>query len=125
MKYEVVGWTAWNDAKYPEFEYVSDEDSQEAWDAVIKNVRDNGYSFGGDAHQNRKDCTPVLNNGKSFRCSMREWGALMAEAWEVPDEDGYAYMLWYMDDYNEEHRPEGLQTPVYPTAGVDKKRIVR
>lgn len=125
MPYEVIGWTAYDNGKYPSFEYVSDEDSQEAWDAVAKNIRDNGYSFGGDAHQNRVGCTPILNNGHAFRCSMREWGALMADAWQVTKEGGYAYMLWYMDDFNEESRPEGLQQPVYPKPGVDQKRIVR
>ena len=124
MKYEVVGWTAYDDQKYPSYEYVSDEESQKAWDAVAKEIREKGYSIGGDAHQFREDCTPVLNDGSAFRCSMREWGALMADAYGVGDEK-YSYMLWYMDDYNESSRPEGKQTPIYPTPGVDKTRIVK
>ena len=61
---------------------------------------------------------------------MREWGWLMADAWlpkkeEFPYGDDYRYMLWYMDDFNEELRPEGMKEAVYPEIAVDEKRIVK
>lgn len=121
MKYEVIGWTSYDDPDYATFEEKSPEEYLAARLAVIEDVRQKGYSFGGDSHQNVAFCTPVLNDGRKFCCSMREWGALMAEALREPKDD-ISYMIWYMDieieyDDNDDRRV------VYPTEGVDRSKI--
>ena len=125
MKYEVIGWTSFNNRRYDDFEEKDYNDDCVARLAIIEDIRKNGYSFGGDAHQYIKGCAPVLNNGKIYRCSMRVWGAIMAEAWNAPNEDGYGYMIWYMDDYRVEDRPENARKLKYPKSKVDRKRIIR
>lgn len=116
--YEVIGWTGKpEDYGCEGFEAKSNEDYEAARYAVIKEIRKHGYSFAGDLFV---DFMPVLNNGKVFDgFSWRGWGAVMADAWKNPDD--YAYMLWYMDDYNVEGRPVAHK---YPDEGVDKSRIV-
>ena len=125
IKYEVVGWTSFLNKNYYDFEGKDYKDVYAARLAIIENIRKNGYAFGGDAHQYAKGCCPILNNGEAFRCSMREWGALMAEAWNAPNDDGYGYMIWYMDDYRVEDRHEKVRDLKYPVSKVDRKKIVR
>lgn len=124
IKYEVIGWTSFRNKHYYSFEGKDYKDACAARLAIIEDIRKNGYSFGGDAHQYIKGCAPVLNNGEMYRCSMREWGALMAEAWNAPNDDGYGYMIWYMDEYREEDRPEEVRELKYPKSKVNRKKIV-
>lgn len=125
IQYKVIGWTSFANKNYDSFNCADYRDYCTARLAVIEDVRKNAYAFGGDSHQYTKGCTPVLNNGKAFRLSMREWGALMAEAWETPNDDGYGYLIWFMDDYRKEERPEKLQTLKYPESKVDRRKILR
>ena len=124
-KYEVIGWTSFNNWRYEEFYGKDYNDYYSARLAIIEDIRKNGYAFGGDAYQEVKGCTPVLNNGKIYHCSMREWGAVMAEAWNAPNEDGYGYMIWYMDDYRKEDRPKKVRKLKYPKSKVDRKKIIQ
>ena len=89
--YKVIGWTDWDGDDYP-----VNKGSVATDLAVIECIRKNGYAFGGDSHQNRKGCCPVLNDGTKVRYSMRGWGSIMASALDIDDSDGYAYMEWYM-----------------------------
>lgn len=124
MKYEVIGWSSFNDKRYDSFTAEDYNDECAARLAIIDDIRKNGYAFGGDAHQNVSGCAPVLNNGAMYRRSMREWGAVMAEAWQTPNEDGYAYAVWYMDDRLTEDQPENARKIKYPESKVDIERIV-
>ena len=94
--------------------------------AVIECIRKNGYAFGGDSHQNREGCCPVLNDCTKVRYSMRGWGSIMASALDIDDSDGYAYMEWYMDAWTRTGMA-GVDCPprelVYPPKGVDKTQI--
>ena len=94
--------------------------------AVIECIRKNGYAFGGDSHQNKEGCCPVLNDGTKVRYSMRGWGSIMASALDIDDSDGYAYMEWYMDAWTRTGMA-GVDCPprelVYPPKGVDKTQI--
>lgn len=119
--YKVIGWTDWNDDKYPE------SDGSVAINlAIAECVRESGYRFGGDSHQNRTGCCPVLNNGTRVCYSLRGWGAIMAAALNIDDSDGYAYMEWYMDSWTRtglvgiESSPREL---IYPPKGVDESKL--
>ena len=116
--YKVIGWTDWDGNDYP-----VNKGSVATDLAVIECIRKNGYAFGGDSHQNRKGCCPVLNDGTKVRYSMRGWGSIMASALDIDDPEGYAYMEWYMDSWTRTGLV-GIDCPsrelVYPPKGVDK-----
>ena len=118
--FKVIGWTDYSDEKYPPA-----HESVAANQAIITELREKGYRFGGDAHQDRRGCCPVLNNGTRVCFSMRRWGAIMAEALGT-NTDKYAYMDWYMDCWRREGFVgcDGIERKsVYPRPGVDKTRI--
>ena len=119
--YKVIGWTDWDGNDYP-----VNEGSVAADLAVIECIRQNGYAFGGDSHQNREGCCPVLNDGTKVRYSMRGWGSIMASALNIDDPEGYAYMEWYMDAWTRTGMV-GVDCPprelVYPPKGVDKTKL--
>ena len=119
--YKVIGWTDWDGDDYP-----VNKGSVATDLAVIECIRKNGYAFGGDSHQNRKGCCPVLNDGTKVRYSMRGWGSIMASALDIDDSDGYAYMEWYMDAWTRTGLV-GVDCPsrelVYPLKGVDKSEL--
>ena len=84
--FKVIGWTDDPDEKYPSI------DGSVAVDrAIMTEVREKGYRFGGDAHQERRGCCPVFNNGAKVCCSMRGWGVIMVEALKryCPNFHGY------------------------------------
>ena len=119
--FEVIGWTDWAHSEYPA------RDGSVAADlAVIDCIRKNGYRFGGDSHQYREGCCPVLNNGTRVCYSLRGWGSIMASALDIDDPEGYAYMEWYMDDWTRTGLV-GIDCPprelVYPPKGVDKTKL--
>lgn len=119
--YKVIGWTDWDGEDYP-----VNKGSVAVDLAVIECVRQNGYAFGGDSHQNRKGCCPVLNDSKKVRYSMRGWGSIMAAALNIDDPEGYAYMEWYMDAWTRTGIV-GVDCPprelAYPPKGVDKTQL--
>lgn len=119
--YKVIGWTDWDGNDYP-----VNKGSVAADLAVIECIRKNGYAFGGDSHQNKEGCCPVLNDGTKVRYSMRGWGSIMASALDIDDSDGYAYMEWYMDSWTRTGMA-GVDCPsrelVYPPKGVDKTQL--
>lgn len=121
--FKVIGWTDYGCTEYP-----PNRGSSAADRAVEDCIRVNGYRFGGDSHQDREGCCPVLNDGTKMCYSMRGWGGIMARALKLDDSDGYAYMEWYMDGWSREGMP-GLDCPpretVYPSKGVDRSMIDR
>lgn len=122
--YKVVGWTWWDN-----FDYENAPLTDDVIDAVAEEIREHGYSFGGDSHQNKDGCVPLLNTAQAVRCSMREWGGIMAIAYLGCCAD-LTYMGWYMDCctnelvYPEEHIDESLFThPHYFKTGIKSKRL--
>ncbi|MDE6240827.1 MAG: hypothetical protein K2M08_00210 [Anaeroplasmataceae bacterium] len=88
MRYEIIGWVDSEECDYPKH-----KDITAPVDAVIiKEIRNHGYFFGGDAHE--RFC-PLLNDGTYVRYSWRGWGRVMALAHEGKEMD---YMMAYMDD---------------------------
>ena len=87
MKYRVVGWT----------DYENDEVEASAGcigfaerNAIIDDIRRNGYCFSGYDHQEMWNCAPVLNDGKKRLYSQRGWGGVMAEAYGHTGSYSYA-----------------------------------
>ena len=119
--YKVIGWTDWFSQEYPEHKVSVAVDL-----AVIECIRKNGYRFGGDSHQYREGCCPVLNDGTKACYSLRGWGSIMASALNIDDPEGYAYMEWYMDSWTRAGLV-GVDCPsrelVYPPKGVDKSKL--
>ncbi len=116
MKFSVIGWTSYEDEKFPA--HCEDYDAVDG--AVAEAIRAGGFRFGGDTHQNGDTCTPVLSDGTRAQFSFREWGYVMAEALSLYDESGPDYMAWYMDI---ERTLLGGEKLVLPPAGVDESRI--
>lgn len=105
----VIGWTDYDN------EYFSScELTDEVCNAVAAEVRARGYRFGGDSHQDRSGCCPVLSNGCCARFSWRGWGMVIAMAYELRGQNGqYDHMCGYMDDMI---NPDSI---CRPKAGVD------
>ncbi len=75
MKYKVVGWT-----DYDDIEIMDGECTDAAIAAIVDDIKANGYSFSGHAHQEYDCGVPVLNDGLARRFSARSWGSVMAKA---------------------------------------------
>lgn len=96
---EIIGWTEWGTPEYEELFPIGGEHNwnevREVERIISTELRQRGYKFTGDYHQNGDYGVPVFDNGKTYQCSQRTWGAIMAAAW--PEEigtDPYAYTLW-------------------------------
>ena len=115
MKYEVIGWIYCGNRDYPSKENISASVNK----AIINEIRKHGYLFGGDMHENY---CPVLNDGTYVGYSWREWGKIIASAYE--EEGGYSYMSGYMDEmiYEKSRKyPESL--PVADVRIVPREAI--
>ena len=109
MEYKVIGWTHYDDGGFPP---VAAEELFALRPVIVKALREGGYRCGGDAHNYRDGCPPVLNSGETdCISSFRSWGGIMAEAWEISDMDGYEYMAFYVDSL--------VEDSVYPEPSVD------
>ena len=75
MKLKVVGWTCYDFDHFPQ-----GEDCWAAHMAVVDDIKQNGYLFSGEDHQERLNCCPVFNDGKVRRFSQRGFASIMAEA---------------------------------------------
>lgn len=110
MKYKVIGWTYDTDRDYPYHAHLTPCVER----AVIAELREKGYVFGGDAHE---DHCPVLNDGTLVSYSWRGWGAVMAKARGEAHGD-YDYMKYYMNALIPEDKIK------LPPHEVDEKQIV-
>lgn len=97
---------------YDNYSYGTAEGTEEEINAVAEDIRENGYKFGGNDHEDHANCCPVLSNGKALRMSWRGWGYVMAVAYDLKTDVGkYNYILWYMGEYGPEKRvyPKGRE----------------
>lgn len=69
---------------------------EEIYDVVVKDIREHGYHFTGDDHQNCDYGVPVVDEKYILCMSMRSWGALIADAFpeEFEKDDKYDYVVW-------------------------------
>ena len=114
QKVKVVGWVDYDDGYFPSRE----KNDADALDAIVEEIRAHGYLFGGDAHQDKSGCTPVLSDGTKAIFSWRGWGYVIAVAYDLHGADGkYDHLCGYMDDMI---KPEARR---YPVKGVDFSAI--
>ena len=97
MKYKVIGWTWYDNELIETMDY-----SRSAEEAVIEDIRANGYLFTGMHHQDDHRCAPVLNNGKMITFTQRGFGGVMASAYGKNSRMSYAEYAfdWYMGEDN-------------------------
>lgn len=87
---KVVKWIPWQGG-------LQETETPEAEEAIIEDIRSNGYVFSGYDHQ-RSDVLgmPVFEDGTVRTYSCRGWGRVMAIAWNVRDQSGEPnYMEFY------------------------------
>ena len=118
--FKVIGWTDYSNKKYADCDFC-----YSIYYAVADELYDKKYIFDGGFHQNAKSGCPVLNNGKKFCTSLRDWGDLMAE---VVNRDGtnYDYMDFYMDipqEIYEGDKKDKSKKLAFPKPRVDKSQI--
>ena len=102
MKYKVIGWTNNDDERYP----ITELDSDEKYNAIVEDIRANNYKFNGWEHHEHPSCTPVLNNGKRVCCAQRAFAGLMADAHNVDNWDGRAYIYYHLTEFDDAKYPE-------------------
>lgn len=69
---------------------------KEVINAVVNNLRENGYHFSGDTHQSYEFGVPIIDDKYILCVSMRTWGGIMAEAFpnEIDNSNGLGYVMW-------------------------------
>lgn len=108
----VIGWTTECDGDYPEM----DCKGPGIYNAIVKAVKEGGYSFTWGEHQSRDiPCTPVINNGYKISCGPRTWASIMAEAHGEGDETKEKYAEYYFSL---------IDNPVYPKRSVNREMII-
>jgi hypothetical protein len=102
---KVTGWTYWENDKYKDVDDMTDEQFDEATEAVINAIRSNQYKFTGESHQYSNYCTPIIDNEFKYNISMRSWGVIMQKAYDLPNDDGMGYVIWAWQAPGEEVFP--------------------
>lgn len=102
MKLRVVGWTDYSNTR----DIPEGEKTWSARNAIIDDIKKNGYLFSGECHQEGSNCAPILNDGKLYRYSQRGWGDIMAEAHGDCESMSYSlYAFGYRIKREQEIRP--------------------
>ena len=96
---KVIGWTDWFNNKYTGLDRMTVEDEDKVHEVIAKELRDKGYKFTGDYHQQGDYGAPVIklenNEEYLFKATQREWGAIMAQVYTEHNKgDGYDYCVW-------------------------------
>ena len=117
MDLKIVGWTDY-DSEYPSIT-VSNEEIGEVVSIVVDEIKEKGYAFSGNDHQNSYTGVPVFDNGTCLRASMRSWGMIMTFAYPEVDGQLTKYMDFYMDCAVEEKMPVCFELSVKPADSVN------
>lgn len=98
---KIVGWTNWHyeheaNVKYKRFDPETWEEVEKIEQIIAEELREKGYKFTGDYHQNGDYGVPVFDCGKVYQCSQRDWGNIMAMTYpeEIDNSDGFGYCKW-------------------------------
>lgn len=121
MKLRVVAWKDY-DAELP-----CGDSGWAARNAIIEDIRANGYYFLGYHHVEYPHCTPVLNDGKKYCFSQQGWADLMTEAdrfggetdyadYFIPDEIDEQAMIFTV----ETHMPEYVYCRIVPESDLNE-----
>lgn len=88
----------------------------EIYDAIVKAVKEGGYSFTWGEHQSRElPCTPVINNGYKISCGPRTWASIMAKAHGEGEGQEEKYAEYYFSL---------IENPIYPKRSVNREMII-
>ena len=108
MKLRVIGWTYYDD------DLPQGENCWAARNAVVDEIKKQGYLFSGWSHQECQNCAPVLNDGKIYCFSQRGWGDVMAEAHGYTNRMDYVKFAFVGD----------LDTEIRPTSKFDEDSFI-
>ena len=109
---KVIGWTTGGDEDFLTFSCTNED----IYNAIVANLRENGYRFDWSSHQSDSlPCTPVINNGYKIYCGPRLWGHIMAEAHAEEADAECAYA---------EYAYSVLTDSVFPVKSVDWQQII-
>lgn len=96
---KITGWTWCGNPQYEEIngtwavgEHPVDRDVIRP--LIVDELRKRGYKFCGFYHQGGDYGTPIIDGKYTVLYSYRSWGGIMADAYEIQDEDGTAYCAW-------------------------------
>ncbi len=92
QEYKVTEWTSWSDAESLPGSRPGAIPFSCAFDAVVREMKEKGYLFSGNYHQNGKTGVPVINGRFPFMVSMRVWGEVMVKV--TGDPSLGAYVKW-------------------------------
>lgn len=92
QEYKVTDWTSWSDAESRPESRPGTIPFSCAFDAVVREMKEKGYEFSGNYHQNGKTGVPVINGRFPFMVSMRVWGDVMARV--TGDTGPGAHIRW-------------------------------
>ena len=112
MDLKIVGWTDY-DSEYPSIT-VSNEEIGEIVSIVVDEIKEKGYAFSGNDHQNSYTGVPVFDNGTCLRASMRSWGMIMSFAYPEVDGKRTQYMDFYMSSAVAKKMPESSSIDIEP-----------
>ena len=96
---KVTGWAYYEAPDYEPIWRLGQGDScpysdEELRNAVVRELRERGYRFDGGYHQNGDYGAPIIDGKWQVLYSQREWGDIMAEALQLDNSDGDAYVVW-------------------------------
>lgn len=93
---KIVGWTWYGVHRCVRLSPKTLEETKQIKKIIAEELRNKGYKFTGDYHQNGDYGVPIFDNGMIYECSQREWGDIMVQAYpdEIDNSDGMGYCTW-------------------------------
>ena len=89
---KVTGWTTFENNDYYDIQDATEDEFREMLDTVVNELRTKGYKINGFSHQN--GYAPIIDDKWLFTVTFRMWGAIMRDAYDIPDHDHMAYCKW-------------------------------
>lgn len=98
---KVTGWTWYENPDYADMNPIGgpfpfEHCMEEVKEVIATELRNKGYKFTGDYHQNGDFGAPIIDNKWIFMTSQRSWGHMMVRAYpdEIYNDDGLGYCKW-------------------------------
>lgn len=93
---KIIGWTWYGNHEYKRLCCNTYEQIAHIEKIIATEIRNKGYKFTGDYHQEGDYGVPIFDNGMIYECSKRVWGDIMVQAYpdEIDNIDGMGYCTW-------------------------------
>lgn len=78
----------------------TEKEFNNCFDGIMKELIDNDYVIYGDTYQN--GCVPIFDDFSYFDVSMRKWGEIMADAFNIKHNTHYTYKDFYLISFGSE-----------------------